>query len=190
MATPIVPVENALVTLNELLGRPAVVYTEIIRILKDSLPGLLEAVTVTNSDPAAAPKPIGAWFTGREAIPEDVQWPAVIVFGAWQAEMMGAGIKHTGDVTVAVAIKREASQFEVLSAIETMSCIEAILWDPQVRYWWQSETDSEHAAYNRTVWTRLVPGLVEPIPVNWPAYGGWMQHYAIDQAPGAQLWRS
>jgi hypothetical protein len=160
---PLVTVEEILAVLNGDVGRPRVVADALLRIMGETLPGVLEELGL--------PLPLGFHWAGEE-VP---QLPAVEVSMAVTTEEHGGG--HTDAVTAQIGwiAPNPLSRSDWQSALDAATVIRGLLYMPQFRGALRADT-------GQTLWHYTVPAGISPItPGQDMQYGGYALQLDVTQ---------
>jgi len=156
--------------MNQRVPRLTAVLDEVLAILHDNLPAVLEELGL----PA-----IRAWdYAGGELDP--ARSPAILV-GA-SARAVEQGIYYADDIHLLVTIcyPPRVTRRQLQDAVDIAQAVRGVLQMPQVV--------GPRRKDGTVLWNWLLPAGYNVVPPSFPYYSGYIAEFVLRQAPPTNLW--
>ncbi len=168
---PEITPDEVLANLNAFLGRPTPALDEILRILHDNLPPVLERLSL----PA-----IAAYYWAGERI-DETHFPCLVIAGSFDTTEMGVGHLDRDLILVTCAVQPVAARRQLQESCDIACVIRGLFYAPQFRHRHDNES-------GRRLWNSLIPMGLSIVPSDYEHYSGWIAHFEMLQTPNSQLW--
>lgn len=171
--------------LNANLGRPSVVYSELLDILETNVPGYF------------AHRGLQSRFVPKSfqlAGEEVAAFPALLVGGQISTEEAGMGFEDNIGAAVTMALAPQVSRMEFLASLTAVEMIRGILYHPSVRgartrtVYVPGDEGEEPTPVVQTIWYMLIPNGFSVVPQDYRHYSGWSLHLRAGQLTQSNLW--